>query len=193
MPPISQQPDALLDPLQGFDFDVQVNRYSAGATVATDILAGAFTGLMARIVNQSEVYLPFGARVPRILDGEIITVWHLEQGAVNDHYIANAFGAEFATAFKDGRSTAIPRQQRFQIVISTHLSTLVSETTGEENFAGLSANGVSGAKTGAANLFKIKIHFARVDSGSFGVAAGKRVAMSAWQGTAQSLTVEQRA
>lgn len=166
----------LRDPLQGFDLSVSVTSYTGGSPV----LEGVFTGFMCRITNQTEAYLTLNARIPRMLDGEITIAWHLEQGQVNDNALSNTFGNAFAAGLAKGRGNAIPRSQRFKITMAC--DTLSIPSINEATFASENTN-VSDIK------LKLEVAYARIDTGSFGMAAGKRVASSAWQGTGEYIVV----
>lgn len=178
----------LSDPFQGYDIKVTVTPYTAETDAnSTTKLGGSFTGFMCRIVNQTEAYLPLNQRIPRMLDGEVIVAWSLEQGAVNDKWVAATYGTEFAKAMKQGRqATPIPRQRRFKIQMETvteHIKDL-----GEEAFRNDGGGGET--PSNAINTLKLTLNYCRVDTGSFGVVAGRRVAASSWQGTAQSVSVD---
>lgn len=172
----------LRDPFQGFDIKVLVREVSASGNVfnpaATEVLGGAFTGFMCRITCQTEAYLPLGQRTPRMLDGELIVVWSLEQAMVNSKVMAATFGTNTATAYAAGRgATPIPRQRRFNIEMEASIdaSTLTDMT--ETTF--------NAGDAGVVGVLKLDLFYARVDTGSFGVMAGKRMASSSWQGVAE--------
>lgn len=167
------------DPFQGFDISVKVTPMPGAGGGGG--LEGSFTGFMCRIVNQTEAYLPLNQRIPRMLDGEIIVAWSLEQGMVNDQWVAATYGTNFAQAIKSGRTNGnvIPRQVRFLIEMKTEVGHI--KDLGEASF-----NSGDGSDA-ALDWLTIKLHYCRVDTGSFGVVAGRRVAASSWQGTAQSL------
>lgn len=169
-------PVDLRDPFQGFDIKVSVTDVAN----AGERFSGAFTGFMARITCQTEAYLPLGERTPRMLDGEITVVWSLEQALVNDRVLTHTFGADIASAYAKGRqSDPVPRQTRFNIHMETTTAAIteVSEAQFRSDL------------TLAALKLKLNIWYARVDTGSFGVMAGKRMASSSWQGTAEFLNV----
>lgn len=170
------------DPFQGFDIKVSV---TAPTGAGTEQLKGSFTGFMCRIVCQTEAYLPIGQRIPRMLDGEILVAWSLEQGAVHDKPITATFGQSFANGMKAGRQDApIPRSIRFNINMETTVKAMPSlddPNWGEASFN--DGNESSADKT----ALTLSLMYARVDTGSFGMAAGKRVASSSWQGTAQNV------
>lgn len=177
----------LADPVQGFDIKVQVSKYGNADTV----LEGVFTGFMCRIINQTEAYLALNQRVPRMLDGEIIVAWSLEQAMVTDKPVSHTFGEKFAAAYAKGRGNGstlnyVPRQVRFKVVMSTAVNNhLPADTTAgsEEIFRSLEGSG------GKLINMNISLEYCRIDTGSYGVVAGKRMAASSWQGTAQSLGV----
>lgn len=170
-----------LDPFQGFDISVSV--VSATGAEDTGKLEGSFTGFMCRIVNQTEAYLPLNQRIPRMLDGELIVAWSLEQGMVNEKWVAATYGANFAKAIALGRTegNVIPRQRRFHIKMETKTEHIKGKDIGEEAFN-------AGDKDTLDSL-TMTLFYCRVDTGSFGVVAGRRVAASSWQGTAQSISV----
>lgn len=171
----------LLDPFQGYDISVSVVPYDS-----KDVkLEGAFTGFMCRIVNQTEAYLPLNQRIPRMLDGEVIVAWSLEQGHINDKWVAATYGTNFAKAIKEGRGVnAIPRQRRFKIEMNTVTKHI--DDVGEVSFNNDGDTNNTNSKT--IKALKLTLHYCRVDTGSFGVVAGRRVAASSWQGTAQSIS-----
>lgn len=200
------------DPLQGFDIRVSVSAMSDvqgfGNTAdsldrndtdskTSPVLEGSFTGFMCRLVNQTEAYLPLNQRIPRMLDGEIMTVWSLEQGMVQEHLIANVFGGDFARAYAHGRhgnagqneAVAIPRSRRVRILLETNVADSLAKSNrtipeiseavfSREDKAGTNVKDVS---------FQLALNFSRVDTASYGVVAGRRVASCSWQGTAQTL------
>lgn len=182
------------DPLQGYDIKVTTvasNGSSSGA------LVGAFTSLMFKIVNQTETYLPLNSRIPRMLDGEVIVVWSLEQGLVEMDVVANTFGADFATGFSGGRGSMIPRSRRFNILFEAQ-AMIGAKAGGVDNdtywIDGPTAAGSQGtggtlslANIQGSTALKYGIMSARVDTFSFGVAAGRHVVANAWQGTAEHL------
>jgi hypothetical protein len=172
----------LLDPLQGFDVKVQVISQGTGNTDGTTRLVGAFTSLMFKMVSQTETYLPLNQRIPRMLDGEIIFVWSLEQGLVDLNIIQNTFGAGVATALKSNRTSLIPRQVRFRIVFESNLANADSThiaTAGNDTQFNQKASNVTGVQ--------YALNWCRVDTCTFGVAAGRHVVANTWQGTAQTL------
>lgn len=173
-----QPNEALRDPFQGFDIQVAVTDAEGKSD---GVLGGAFTGFMCRIVNQTEAYLTIGRRVPRMLDGEIIIGWSLEQGMVGNRPITETYGKEFAEAYKNGRLEDLPRQRRFHIEMETTIASIPGAPS-EVHFR----HDLPLAKL----KMNLTIRFARVDTGSFGMVAGKRVASSSWQGTGQSVEVK---
>lgn len=172
----------LLDPFQGYDISVSVVTYDTKDTK----LEGSFTGFMCRIVNQTEAYLPLNQRIPRMLDGEIIVAWSLEQGHVNDDWVRSTYGKNFADAIAKGRTegNVIPRQRRFKVQMSTVTKHI--DDIGEVSFN--NDGNTNASNTNKINKLTLTLHYCRVDTGSFGVVAGRRVAASSWQGTAQSIT-----
>lgn len=166
----------LRDPFQGFDIKVTVTDVAN----AGERMSGAFMGFMCRITIQTEAYLPLGMRTPRMLDGEITVVWSLEQALVNDKVLTHTFGADIAKAYALGRTDKpIPRQTRFNIAMET-TTAAITKVDEAQFYAGGATD---------AGLLKLNIWYARVDTGSFGVMAGRRMASSSWQGTAQNLSV----
>ena len=189
-------PGGMQDPLQGYDIKVTTCNASGDPNSR---LVGAFTSLMFKIVNQTETYLPLNSRIPRMLDGEIIVVWSLEQGMVELNVVTNTFGQPFAAGFEKGRGGIIPRSQRFNILFQAnamidstnnnvdmfYVDTGTGGTSGvlgSTGTAGLTAANVSGA-----NALKYAIFSCRVDTFSFGVAAGRHVVANAWQGTGEAI------
>lgn len=185
--------EGLQDPLQGYD--IKVSTASASGQGGTNQLVGAFTSLMFKIVNQTETYLPLNSRIPRMLDGEVIVVWSLEQGLVEMSVVANTFGGSFADSFAKGRAYKIPRSSRFDIDFKMNAmieqsATAVAGASAAVWEVGTAATGGPGfipADRAAANTDGYSIKLCRVDTFSFGVAAGRHVVANAWQGTGQHL------
>lgn len=176
------------DPYQGYDINVEVQSIPGGSDTEKTRLEGSFTGFMCRIVNQTEAYLPLNQRIPRMLDGEVIVAWSLEQGVVNQQWVKATYGEKFATAMQQGRQqNVIPRQRRFHIFMKTMSGHIDTKDLGEATFAN---DGDDKATGGSLKKLDIQLHYCRVDTGSFGVVAGRRVAASSWQGTAQSLSAK---
>jgi hypothetical protein len=177
----------LRDPLQGYDIQVTTTEYDGNGTR----LMGAFNTFMWRVVSQSEVYLTLNQRIPRHLDGEILTVWSLDQGLVNLDVVSNTFGTLFAEKLGKDRPRAqiIPRQRRFQLHVTANLETIETNVTnlfGEQGFnRGIDSNGNPVTDASYPGL-SIKLHYSRVDTLTFGVAPGRAVAANSWQGTAES-------
>lgn len=187
--------DGLQDPLQGYDIKVKTS--VASTQGGKSQLVGAFTSLMFKIVNQTETYLPLNSRIPRMLDGEVIVVWSLEQGLVEMNIVANTFGTDFATAFANGRAYKIPRSSRFDIDFQMNAmiaadngaataSAAVWEVGTPADTAKPFISAADARGTGTA-LKGYSIKLCRVDTFSFGVAAGRHVVANAWQGTGQHL------
>lgn len=172
----------LRDPVQGFDCEVTVTPI-AGAAV-DPVLTGSFTGFMAKIINQTEAYLPLGTRIPRMLDGEILCAWSLEQGLQHPRVLANTYGTAFAQAYGSAKSrqTQVPRQRRFNIKMNTTVAHMPDDSNewGEKTFN-------AGDQTKQFKLLELTIRFCKVDTGSFGVMAGRRVAASSWQGSGEGI------
>lgn len=170
------------DPLQGYDIRVKVINIGTEGAQETKRLVGAFNSFMWRIVNQTEAYIQLNQRIPRMLDGEIIVVWSLDQGLVNPNVIENTFGKEFADAFAKGRNAIIPRQKRFHVVVEAGSSTISSGGLGfgEDDFN-------VGGKDKIYNM-RVQLNYARCDTLTFGVAPGKTVAANSWQGTAEGIS-----
>jgi hypothetical protein len=166
--------NALRDPLQGYDIRVKVTDIVGGATR----LAGAFNSCMWRTISQTEAYLMLGSRVPRMLDGEIITVWSLDQGLVELDVVANTFGKTVADAF-NGRGAVIPRQTRFNMEIYANTSETIATPASGFNEATFNPGG------GDNPYMRVQLKYCRVDTLTFGVAPGKAVAANSWQGTAE--------
>jgi hypothetical protein len=174
----------LQDPLQGYDIKVE----TVPATGNNPTLVGAFTSLMFKIVNQTETYLPLNSRIPRMLDGEIIVVWSLEQGLVEMNVVANTFGPEFATAFEKGRQFKVPRSKRFNIKFL--MNAMLPSTRDESTFnvgTGVGVENLIKPEDALAGTKGYQIRFCRVDTFSFGVAAGRHVVANSWQGTGQHI------
>lgn len=176
------------DPFQGFDIKVTVRNEGTD----TNILKGAFTGFMCRIQVQTEAYLALNQRVPRMLDGLIITTWMLEQGLQTNTPIKDTFGEGFARGFGAGRvspsGNAIPRTRRFAIDMETMSVGLPAALEESTFWATTDLEGDSAANAEDI-LLLMTLRYARIDNGNFGVVAGGRVATSSWQGTAQSVGV----
>ena len=174
----------LRDPLQGFDIRVRAvpvgNADGASTENGTPRLIGQFNSFMWRIINQTEAYLAMGGRIPRMLDGEVLTVWSLDQGLIDLNIIARVFGNNFADALATGRSGVIPRQQRFNLVAEARIGSTIhgQTTTGEASFN-------LGANPGPAPGIKVTLKFCRADTLTFGVAPGRAVAANSIQGTAE--------
>jgi hypothetical protein len=170
----------LRDPLQGYDLKVSVINLK-GKQESTRLF-GAFNSFMWRIVNQTEAYIQLNQRIPRMLDGEIIVVWSLDQGLVNPNVIENTFGKEFADAFKGGRNNVIPRQHRFHIKVDAGAgSTIANEKLElDEGDFNVAPNGMY--------AMSLQLNYARCDTLTFGVAPGKTVAANSWQGTAEGIS-----
>lgn len=171
----------LRDPLQGYDIRVTVTDIpaSGGTGTGSSRLAGAFNSFMWRTISQTEAYLMLGSRVPRMLDGEMITVWSLDQGLVNLDVVANTFGTTTADAFKDGRGAVIPRQSRFTLKAHAGTDTIAPPAAGWTE-AGFNMTGET-----VGPVMDITLIMCRVDTLTFGVAPGKSVAANSWQGTAE--------
>lgn len=176
----------LRDPLAGFDLNVSVSAYQSSGGTSEPLLQGAFTGFMCRITDHTEAYLVLNSRVPRMLGGELTVEWHLEQGQIMDQAVTNAFGKTVSLGLQSTRgmnaagANAIPRTKRFAITLECPTQNNI--TVGEDQFAWDSADA-----TGI-NL-KLVLSYARIDTGSYGVVAGKRTANSAWVGTAEFISV----
>lgn len=179
------------DPIQGFDVSVFTSPAgvskdtgaAAGTTFGTGLLVGSFTSLMFKIVSQTETYLVLNERLPRMLDGEVIVVWSLEQGMINPQVITNTFGSSFATQFAQGRGKLIPRSKRFDIHFQVSMA--VDDATAAQGQEGGTEETF---RTNGANPVKDQqyiLKYCRVDTMSFGVAAGRHIVANSWQGTAQ--------
>lgn len=173
-------PNVLRDPLQGYDLKVTVVEPKDGnGSGSGERLLGKFNTFMWRLVNQTEAYISLNERIPRMLDGEVLVVWSLDQGLINMDVVSNTFGSSFAEKFagETARTGAVqPRQKRFNLICT---GSLVSGTvTGEEGF-----------QLGGDLLpdVKIELKMARVDTLTFGVAPGRAVAANSWQGTAEGV------
>lgn len=173
---MARDDEILRDPLQGYDIKVQTSNNQ---------LVGAFTSLMFKVVNQTETYLPLNSRIPRMLDGEIIVVWSLEQGLVNTDIVSNTFGPTFAEKFGGPRGTLIPRAQRFNVNFRLNSGDDWTVAGGDEKL-----NTGSTASTYGTDL-QVDLMVCRVDTYSFGVTAGRHVVANAWQGTCQHIVVTQ--
>lgn len=178
--------NVLRDPLQGYDIKVTTIEYDGSGSR----LMGAFNTFMWRVVSQSEVYLTLNQRIPRHLDGEILTVWSLDQGLVNLNVVSNTFGPLFAKKLghENPRAQIIPRQNRFQLVVSANMNTVESDTNkifGEQGFNNSGINGVPQTDGSEYPQLSITLRYARVDTLTFGVAPGRAVAANSWQGTAE--------
>lgn len=173
--------DVLRDPLQGYDVNIIVS--------GNKQLVGAFTSLMFKVVNQTETYLPVNSRIPRMLDGELIVVWSLEQGLVNLNLIANTFGGNFANEFAKARGQLIPRSSRFDIRFHSlfPLTELHGTTDIGMNTSPPSNTTARPAGNGSLQNLNHVIEFCRVDTYSFGVTSGRHVVANAWQGTGQHI------
>lgn len=179
----------LRDPLQGYDIKIETVKLGLdGSPTSEGLLVGRFTSLMFKIVNQTETYLPVNSRIPRMLDGELIVVWSLEQGLVNLKLIANTFGLNFAQEFASGRGQLIPRSARFNIKFNSNLSGNEVSTTTDKglNIADPLTATPTGITKAEFNLQKT-IEYCRVDTYSFGVTSGRNVVANAWQGTGQHI------
>lgn len=177
-----EDPDGIRDPFQGLDISVKV---LSSSLEAAPVLQGGFTGFMCRIQCTTEAYLELNERVPRMLDGEFIITWMLEQGFKALNPVSQTFGAAFARAFAKGRvgNNVIPRTRRFTIQMDTATSPLKDVTKLEhETF-------YSDVDIAKLKAFKLTLGMCRVDNGSFGVTAGKRVASSSWQGSCEGIDV----
>lgn len=170
--------DELLDPLQGFDVKIKTYRIDKPSEQQ---LIGAFTNLMFKVVNATEVYIPVGTRFPRHLDGEVTVVWSLEQGAVKLNVIANTFGEKFAQNFKQGRGFRVPRSRRFDISFSAAFAKGDLDGAGSKDDAIYRNDYMSNGE-------KYRLKYCRVDTYTFGVGPGRHVVANSWQGTAQFLT-----
>jgi hypothetical protein len=170
--------NVLRDPLQGYDLKVTVVEPADGtASGAGARLLGSFNTFMWRLVNQTEAYISLNQRIPRMLDGEVLVVWSLDQGLVNMDVVSRTFGKPFADSFgdTDARKTLQPRQKRFNLVCQANMADF---TPGEAGFRE-EGSGVS--------LTRIELKMARVDTLTFGVAPGRAVAANSWQGTAEGV------
>lgn len=175
--------EALFDPLQGYD--IKVNVQAEGGQ--NDQLVGAFTSLMFKVVNQTETYLTLNNRIPRHLDGEIIVVWSMEQGLIDLDVIGNTFGTDFSNGLANPRGPAnIPRQTRFKILFQSNTA---------DQYPSVTSNQPSNSDTGFRQDFNgstnktgtFALLYCRVDTMTFGVAAGRHIVANTWQGTAQSV------
>lgn len=174
---------AMRDPFQGFDIEVTV-KDAAGGT--DSVLSGAFTGFMCRLVNQVEAYLTIGRRVPRMLDGEIIIGWSLEQGLVSNSPIKDTYGEDFAKAYSKGRLEPLPRQRRFHITMATNVDSIPDYNGSLDLTEAVFRTDLQRPQL----AMTLDIKYARVDTGSFGMVAGKRVASSSWQGTGEYIVIK---
>ena len=176
----------LRDPLQGFDIRVKAVSIGTaeGGNGSTQRLIGQFNSFMWRIINQTEAYLAMGGRIPRMLDGEVLTVWSLDQGLIDLNIVARVFGPNFANALVDGRQGVIPRQERVNLVAEAGTATSIHSKTpfGEAGF-----NLGDGTAASEPNL-TITLKFCRTDTLTFGVAPGRAVAANSIQGTAEGAT-----
>lgn len=176
---MSNQFTADADPFQGFDIKVEVPGVSGQ-------LVGAFTSAMFKIVNQTETYLTLNSRVPRHLDGEIVTVWAAEQGLVNPKPLTNTFGSAFAGAMSSvtARNTRIPRSARFELKFS--IGVAPADAQSGTFIAGTTA----GDRTQSAlqtTTYTFKVKNCKVDTYSFGVTAGRNIVANSWQGTGEGI------
>jgi hypothetical protein len=170
----------LRDPVQGFDCTVEV------VSIGTDdVLTGSFTGFMCKIINQTEAYLPLGTRVPRMLDGEILIAWSLEQGLQHPRVLANTYGKAFAEAYGSAKSrqTPVPRQRRFNIKMNTTVLHMPADST---SWSEVTYN--PGDLKKQYSKLELTLRYCKVDTGSFGVMAGRRVAASSWQGSGEGIS-----
>lgn len=172
------------DPLQGYDIKVTATEHSGGNNAGestTKRLVGRFNSFMYRVVSQTEAYLTLDERIPRMLDGEVIVVWSLDQGLVNPNVVENTFGKKFADAFAQGRGHLIPRQNRFLLKAEAGKGTTIHADTpiGETGFN--VGDGTDLPK------YQAKLVFCRVDTLTFGISPGKAVAANSWQGTAEGV------
>lgn len=172
---------ALRDPLQGYDIRV---RSVAATGDGKGRLVGAFNTFMWRIINQTEAYIALNQRVPRMLDGEVIAVWSLEQGMISIDVVANTFGDSVATTFSKGRNNIIPRQLRMGLVVEAGIGTTINTPTDTSGWFGQAGFNLDG---GDKPNLAVKLKYARVDTLTFGVAPGKAVAGNSWQGTAEGV------
>lgn len=166
----------LRDPLQGYDIKVSVTGPADGKNSGTGTrLVGIFNTFMWRLVNQTEAYISLNQRIPRMLDGEVLVVWSLDQGLINMDVVKNTFGEGFATDFAgdDARSKVQRRQVRFNLLCQQGT---INEQLGEEGF-----------QNDGRGLTSIELKMARVDTLTFGVAPGRAVAANSWQGTAEGV------
>jgi hypothetical protein len=177
--------NVLRDPLQGYDIKVTVVEPMDGTgTGSGDRLVGAFNTFMWRLVNQTEAYISLNQRIPRMLDGEVLVVWSLDQGLIDMDVISNTFGNAFAVSFgaEDARSAVTPRQKRF------NLKCIASSTVAGGSIPSNTPWGEQGFRDdGAKPEVSIELKMARVDTLTFGVAPGRAVAANSWQGTAEGV------
>lgn len=169
--------NVLRDPLQGYDIKV-VSREADGTSGVR--LVGAFNTFMWRIINQIEAYVPMNQRIARMLDGEVMGIWSLEQGIVNLNVVANTFGKPFADAYANGRKNVIPRQTRLGLeVIAGEGITISPDTVWSQ--AGFNLDG------GEKPNLNIKLKYCRTDTLTFGVSPGRAIAGNSWQGTCEGI------
>lgn len=169
----------LRDPLQGFD--IRVSSFEADASSGPKRLVGAFNTFMWRVINQVEAYVSLGQRIPRMLDGEVMAVWSLEQGLVNFNIVENTFGSAFAKAFAKGRNNVIPRQKRLSFLVEAGLGTTIPDGDTPMGQAGFNLGG-----TDTYNM-AIKLNYCRTDTVTFGVSPGRAIAGNSWQGTCEGV------
>lgn len=166
------------DPLQGYDIQVTVSKI--GDASNTPLLVGGFNTFMWRVVNQTNAYITLNSRIPRMLDGTVITVWSLSQGLVDLNVVVNSFGQEFATQFAAGRTAIIPRATRFNLTSTAGFGTTINSNIPTDD-SGFNLGG------GSAPNMSIKLGYARIDTLTFGVQPGGHPAVNSWQGTAESI------
>lgn len=168
--------NAILDPLQGFDFDVYVQDQATGA----QLLVGNFTSFQWTMRNATEPYMEFNQRVPRLLDGEFQFGWVLERGCIDIRFVQQTFGVNAI-----GRELRISRSPRFQITIEANAPELEGNgfTGGAIELA--NTNGYTSANRKAKGRYRLV--YAKVDAFTFGAMAGRSVVANRWEGLCEGI------
>ena len=195
--------NALLDPLQGFDADCWVMDQATGAYV----LVGRFTSIQVTIRNATETYLELNQRIPRFLDGEIQIAFVLERGLLDTRVLEDTFG--FNALVREFRLSRSPRMQITFELYAPELdagdaSTQVYGVSGAAEANSLARSGElsvttpavgtgSGSRGNRRARGQYRLTYAKVDTLTIGIMAGRTVIANRWEGVAEGIEYVDRA
>jgi hypothetical protein len=184
--------NALLDPLQGFDADCWVMDQATGAYV----LVGRFTSIQISIRNASEPYLELNQRLPRFLDGEFQIGFVLERGLLDARVLEDTFGYNAIV-----REFRLSRSPRMQITFELYAPELDAsgggipgadeantlERAGELKIKTPASGTLSGSRGTRKARGQYRLTYAKVDTLTIGIMAGRSVIANRWEGIAEGI------